>query len=165
MPKYRRRLIREKVLQILYAYEISKEPLQLIIEQQLGKFPKNTPEFEFAKFLIEQTVQHEKEIDNEIIKKVTNWELKRIAVIDKIILRMGICELFYFPDIPPKVTINEFVEIAKSYSTEKSGTFINGVLDSILKELIATNSLNKQGRGLLDHSPFDNESIGSQQRV
>ena len=68
---------------------------------------------------------------------------------------MGIAELLYYPDIPPKVTINEAIEIAKNFSTAKSGTFINGVLDAIHKDLKKNNSLNKTGRGLLDESLND----------
>lgn len=75
----------------------------------------------------------------------------RIALIDKILLRMAICELLYFTDIPPKVSINEAIEIAKIYSTAGSGKFINGILDTILSEE-KLGSLNKTGRGLVDES-------------
>ena len=70
-----------------------------------------------------------------------------------LLLRMGICELLYFPDIPPKVTINELIEVAKSFSTEKSGKFINGVLDAILIDLRAKHLLVKTGRGLIEETP------------
>jgi N utilization substance protein B len=73
-------------------------------------------------------------------------------LIDKVLLRIGICELIYFPDIPPKVSINETIEIAKEYSTARSGKFINGILDAILSELKETGKLNKTGRGLVDES-------------
>jgi N utilization substance protein B len=71
-------------------------------------------------------------------------------VIDHLLLRMGICELLYFESIPPKVTINESIEIAKSFSTEKSGQFINGILDAVLEDLIRTKALRKSGRGLVN---------------
>ena len=78
--------------------------------------------------------------------------MNRIALIDKILLRMGICELLYFPDIPPKVSINEVIEIAKVFSTAGSGKFINGILDAILSELKTTGNLKKTGRGLMEES-------------
>ena len=81
-----------------------------------------------------------------------NWDLSRIALIDRILLRMGICEILFFPDIPPKVSINESIEIAKDYSTSSSGKFINGILDAILDDLKKDGKLNKKGRGLLEES-------------
>lgn len=70
-------------------------------------------------------------LDMRIVGRVTNWEMNRIALIDKILLRIGICELLFFPDIPPKVSINESIEIAKDFSTAGSAKFINGILDGI----------------------------------
>ena len=78
--------------------------------------------------------------------------MKRIALMDKLLLRIGITELLYFPDIPPKVSINEVIEIAKNYSTSNSGKFINGILDAILTELKNTGKLNKTGRGLIEET-------------
>ena len=152
MTTNRRRVIREKVLQSLYAYEISKEPLVNIEEQQLGDLLQNPSDFEFAKTLIERVVQNEKELDDTIILNVEHWEFQRITLIDRLILRMGICEMLHFPDIPPKVTINEAIELAKCFSTEKSGRFINGILDAILDKLKKSNTLKKAGRGLQNES-------------
>ncbi|MCK7526701.1 MAG: transcription antitermination protein NusB [Ignavibacteriales bacterium] len=73
-------------------------------------------------------------------------------LLDRILLRMGICEIPFFPDIPPKVSINESIEIAKDYSTSSSGKFINGILDAILDDLKKDDKLNKKGRGLLEES-------------
>jgi len=78
--------------------------------------------------------------------------MNRIALIDKLLLRMGICELLYFPDIPPKVSINESIEIAKDFSTAGSGKFINGILDAILSDEKKSGKLNKTGRGLVEES-------------
>jgi N utilization substance protein B len=78
--------------------------------------------------------------------------MNRIALIDKILLRIGICELLHFPDIPPKVSINESIEIAKDYSTAGSAKFINGILDAILAEEKKEGKLNKTGRGLVEES-------------
>jgi N utilization substance protein B len=149
---YKRRVVRERVLQALYAYEISREPIERIIDEIVTlKLQKEA--LAFAKELIHTVIEHQEEIDSTIKKKVTNWEFNRIAVIDRILLEMGICELLYFEDIPPKVTINEAIEIAKRYSTEKSGQFINGVLDSLLVDLKTNGQLRKSGRGLVDTSP------------
>lgn len=80
--------------------------------------------------------------------KLVNWEAERIAMIDLILLRMGVCELLYFPTIPTKVTINEYIDLAKTYSTPQSGQFVNGVLDNLLKDLTKEGKIRKQERGL-----------------
>lgn len=149
MVTFRRRTIREKVLQVLYAHEISKEPITFVIDTILVDLQDHKADFDFAKQLIYKVIQHEEELDKIITKKVANWEFSRIAIIDKFLLRMGICELMYLTEIPPKVTINEAIEIAKAYSTEKSSKFINGVLDSVYEQLKAENKLAKSGRGLI----------------
>ncbi|MBI5463401.1 MAG: transcription antitermination factor NusB [Ignavibacteriales bacterium] len=146
----KRRLVRERVLQALYAYEISREPIEFIIENIVGDLKKQNDAFEFAKNFILKVVSSSKEIDALIRQRVEHWEFNRIAIIDKIVLRMGICELLYFEDIPPKVSINESIEIARTFSTEKSDKFVNGVLDSILDDLKSTGQLKKSGRGLLE---------------
>ena len=81
--------------------------------------------------------------------KTQNWDKDRIADIDFVLLQMAICEFHEFPSIPTKVSINEYIEIAKEYSTPKSNVFINGVLDKIVKDFSNTVRLNKAGRGLL----------------
>jgi N utilization substance protein B len=144
-------MVRERVMQALYAYEISGEPIEQIINE-IVTLKSQKEALAFAKELIHAVIEHQDTIDSTIKKKVTNWEFNRIAVIDRILLEMGICELLYFEDIPPKVTINEAIEIAKRYSTEKSGQFINGVLDSILADLRTDGELRKSGRGLVDTS-------------
>jgi len=86
---------------------------------------------------------------NEIIKPtLKNWDLNRIALIDLILLKMAVCEFMNFDTVPTKVTLNEFVEIAKQYSTDKSKEFINGILDSLMKEMLAKGKILKTGRGL-----------------
>lgn len=150
-PKSKRRIVREKVLQILYAYEMNKENLTFISDEILAEITEDADK-EFAKDLIRKVLQNSKDLDDRIIRRVTNWEMNRIALIDKILLRMGICEILHFPDIPPKVSINEAIEIAKDYSTAGSGKFINGILDAILAEEKAGGRLNKTGRGLVEES-------------
>ena len=147
---YKRRIIRERVMQALYAFEISKDPIPHIIENIFGELREHEAEFAFAQNLLQATIDHQPSIDEIIKTKASNWDFGRIALLDKLLLRMGICELYYFEDIPPKVTINETIEIAKRFSTEKSGQFINGILDSILQGMKADGTLEKRGRGLLE---------------
>ena len=89
------------------------------------------------------------EPNNKLINKyLTNWDLERLANVDLVIINLAITELKYFKDIPVKVTLNEYIEISKDYSTNKSSFFINGILDKIVKDLIINNSIIKEGRGL-----------------
>lgn len=97
----------------------------------------------YAKTLL-QTAMEKKEMTMEMIKpKLKNWDPDRIAVLDMIMIRMGVCELLFFETIPVKVTINEYIDLAKSYSTNQSGHFVNGILDSIHKDLLASGRLDK----------------------
>ena len=153
----RRRIIREKVVQALYAFEIGGDPVDYVVRSILQPLEKNKSSHEFARNLVLQTIEHTGSIDRIIRAKVTNWDFKRIAVLDRLILRMGICELLYFRDIPPKVSMNEAIELAKLFSTEKSGQFINGVLDAVLNDLrtlgpsqLSEDALSKVGRGLYE---------------
>jgi N utilization substance protein B len=150
---FNRHSIREKVMQALYAFEISKNPLPQVVDTVLEELQSHPAEYDFAKRLLMQTISHQAEFDAIIKQKAVHWDFYRIALIDRLLLRMGICEFLYFTDIPPKVTINEAIEIAKDFSTEKSGTFLNGILDSILIDLKSSGKLDKQGRGLLDTLP------------
>ncbi len=113
------------------------------------KLYKDAEDREFASLLFRKTVLNEDQFGKEYIDKTPNWDTERIAEIDTIILKMAICEFLKFPSIPVKVTINEYLELAKEYSTPKSSIFINGILDNIVKEYQAANKLNKSGRGLL----------------
>jgi N utilization substance protein B len=144
----RRRIIREKVVQSLYAKEISGDPVEHIIRYGLDGLKQNRDAYEFAKRLVIETVNHAADIDRIIKAKVANWDFKRIALLDRLILRMAICELRYFREIPPKVTMNEAIELAKLFSTEKSGQFVNGILDAIVDDLKSSGELTKIGRGL-----------------
>ena len=126
-----RREAREWALKALYAYDLSGNPLDLVIQQLL---PQNADEAntQFALDLVKKTLEKLEAIDEVIRRHAEKWDLSRIAVLDRLILRQSICELLYFNDIPPKVTINEAIEIAKKYSTEKSDKFVNGMLDAVL---------------------------------
>jgi N utilization substance protein B len=99
--------------------------------------------WDFAKDLL-RTVREKESHTLELIKpKLKNWDPERIAVIDMILLRLGVCELVYFDTIPTKVSINEYIDLAKEYSTEQSGHFVNGILDSIHKELVGNGKIQK----------------------
>lgn len=97
----------------------------------------------FARELLRTTME-KKEVTLELIKpKLKNWDAERIAVLDMLLMRMGVCEFLYFDTIPPKVTINEYIDLAKEYSTQQSGQFINGILDNIHKDLIKEDKMHK----------------------
>lgn len=145
-----RRKARELALCSLYAFELSENPLEQIRQEVIEESSVNPDVKSFAFLLLKKTVDHLEELDNFIRAKTLNWDFERIAVIDKLILRLAICEFLYFPDIPPKVSIDEAIEISKKYSTEKSGKFVNGILDSILSDLRKSHRLHKQGRGLIE---------------
>ncbi len=99
--------------------------------------------WQFGKDLLE-TVLEKKEVTMEYIKpKLKNWDPERIAVLDMILMRMGVCEFLYFETIPPKVTINEYIDLAKEYSTPQSGQFVNGILDNIHKDLVKDDKMHK----------------------
>jgi len=104
----------------------------------------------FGKSLYEQVIANEEVLQKEFDGKTPNWDKDRIATIDGLLIKIAIAELIYFPDIPPKVTLNEYIELAKEYSTPKSNQFINGVLDNLVKEYVKNDRLNKKGRGLLE---------------
>jgi N utilization substance protein B len=99
--------------------------------------------WDFAKTLLTTVLEKEKHLEGLIIPKLKNWDPERIAALDMIIMKMGVAELLYFETIPPKVTINEYIDVAKEYSTQQSGQFVNGILDNIHKELVQENKLHK----------------------
>jgi N utilization substance protein B len=116
---------------------------------RLGRFRLNKDDEEFMVELFEKTALKHTEFDKDIDGKTPNWDNERIAEIDMILIKMALVEFVYFPSIPTKVTINEYIEIAKDYSTQKSSYFINGVIDKLLKEFQEQKRLHKIGRGLL----------------
>jgi N utilization substance protein B len=185
LPK--RRLARERVMQILYAYEIGGGEIDQLFwdlaerelreaDERAGISPPPTSKtpppvegggwgvvppadaepnegaLEFARALTKALMLHREEINQIITEKLQRWEFSRVALIDRILIQMGIAELLYFPDIPPKASINELIEIAKDYSTEESGKFINGILHAIMTHLAETGKIQKSGRGLMEES-------------
>ena len=113
------------------------------------KLYKDVEDKQFAIDLFKKTLLNRTVINEEIDKKTKNWDSDRIANVDYVLLQMAICELKNFSSIPVKVTINEYLEISKEYSTPKSSIFINGILDKLVKEYEAEGVLNKVGRGLM----------------
>ncbi|MCB4799739.1 transcription antitermination factor NusB [Neotamlana laminarinivorans] len=113
------------------------------------KLYKDIEDKQFAIDLFRKTLLNRTALNKQIEGKTKNWDADRIANVDYVLLQMAICELLNFPSIPVKVTINEYLEISKEYSTPKSSIFINGILDKLVKEYQAENKLNKVGRGLI----------------
>ena len=110
---------------------------------------KNDEDAEFVKILFRKTIIHSEKCSELIDKNTTNWEVERIALMDILVMKLAITEILEFPEIPVKVTLNEYIEIAKYYCTSKSSTFVNGILDNIVKEIRDQGLFNKFGRGLI----------------
>lgn len=144
-------------------WPVDKDVLQAMIAKTFKNFSSEnpvqnklaelTPNWEEDRvFIIEllvQTIRYTDEYQQLISAKTKNWEADRIALMDTLLMRMAICELLHFSTIPVKVTINEYIELSKVYSTAKSNTFINGVLDKVLADLQASGRIRKYGRGLI----------------
>ncbi|MBC8277492.1 MAG: transcription antitermination factor NusB [FCB group bacterium] len=130
-----RRDARELVLKILYSHEITGESWRNLVNYYVPEAENRY--YEFTVDLINRIQTGWEDIDVLIVDKAEKWDFNRIAIIDKLILRMSIAEILYFPDIPPKVTINEAIEIAKVYSTNNSSRFVNGILDAVYNDFKA----------------------------
>ena len=135
MNRQEKRYARICALQMAYAYEMTQKKENLKdIDIDNDKF-KNMKEIkDYSLKLVDQCLNYTKELDDLIISKSSNWDISRIALIDRIIIRLALTEMLYFKDIPAKVSIVEAVEISKQYSTDDSSRFINGILDSIYNE-------------------------------
>ena len=145
-----RREARERVMQALYAYELSRDDVEHIINTQIRPFLEgNRDALQFAIRLFLTVLDHKEELDELIRKHIEHWDFERVALIDRILMRMAVAEFLYFEDIPPKVSINEALEIAKKYSTEDSNRFINGILDAVFEELEEAGRIHKTGKGLI----------------
>ena len=128
-----RRAARQCVLEALFAYEFSKNDALSIVNQIINKNSQVKANQDFIQFLFECVLKNIKWSEDIIKSHLENWEIDRVAQIDRILLKMGICEIHFIDDIPPKVTISEMVEISKIYSTDESPIFINGILDAVYK--------------------------------
>jgi transcription antitermination protein NusB len=138
------------------------EYISTMVEKTLKKFKsdsgdnmslmplfKNAEDEEFVKILFRKAILHSQKCSQLIDKNTTNWEVDRIALMDILVMQLAITEILEFPEIPVKVTLNEYIEIAKFYCTSKSSTFVNGILDNIVREIRQEGLLNKTGRGLV----------------
>jgi len=135
----RRRKARELALQLLYQLDVQgEEHAEPHLDDFWLRHPVDREAREFAEALVLGTKRHEVEIDELIARYAENWELDRMAVVDRNILRQGIFELRWGTGVPPKVAINEALEVAKKFSTQESSRFINGILDRIHKERAPT---------------------------
>ncbi|TKC10820.1 transcription antitermination factor NusB [Pedobacter polaris] len=145
-------------------WSVDREVMQGMIAKTLKNFTSEDPfknkltpisadwteDSRFVKDLFAYTLKNDGAYQELIAERTKNWESERIALMDTILMKMAICELMNFPSIPVKVTINEYLELSKDYSTPKSNSFINGILDKILNDLKRTNSIKKIGRGLIE---------------
>ena len=141
----KKRISRYICLQIIYAYELSlhsnsKDHESIFtkhfyedLEESYGKLSK--AQLTYSKNLYDVSIQNKKFIDQLIQTRLKNWDISRLAIIDKIILRMSASEMFFIDDVPPKVSIAEGVEIAKVFSTNDSSSFVNGILDAIYNDV------------------------------
>ena len=133
----RRTLSREHALKILYQFDITKRPMEAVVQSYWqAEETKDQEIIAYANLLAQGISAHVQEIDQKISDYATNWQIKRMAIIDRNVMRIGLYELQHTTDIPPKVAINEAVELAKKYGDLESSKFVNGILDKIHKKEI-----------------------------
>jgi N utilization substance protein B len=132
----KRRKSREFALQVLYQLDITKQDAMKSVAQLKEHFSPNEERDPFVERIVLGVIEHKQEIDRLIERYSENWRLDRINLVDRSVLRMATFELLYCEDIPPKVTLNEAIDLGKRYGSEDSGSFINGVLDRIQKEAV-----------------------------
>jgi N utilization substance protein B len=123
---------REFAFKMLYAGEFNSDPLVSQIQRLDERSQRKATKY--VKMLTSTCQKNKSNLDTLITEKLDNWDLTRVAIIDKVILRLALAEILYFEEIPPQVSINEAIELAKKYSTDNSGKFINGILDAIYRE-------------------------------
>ena len=139
MNKKQKRAARCLSVQLLYSFELTKtSSINKLVENffknkdnDLDNIIYKKKEIDYAKKLLKYTIKYSESIDQIIKEKLSNWDINRLAIIDKIILRMSISEMFFIEDVPKKVSMAEGIEISKEFSTKDSSSFINGILDAI----------------------------------
>ena len=136
MNKHDKRQARVLALKMIYSKEINADQKESSIAKDISEVNgKSSKEItEYAKQIFDLTFEKQDEMDKYIVEKSSNWDINRIGLIDKLIIRMSLAEMLYVNEVPPKVSIVEGVEIAKEYSTNDSGAFVNGILDSVYNE-------------------------------
>lgn len=144
IKKIKRSDEREFAFKMLYASEFNHDSTGLQIDRLDSASQEKATAY--VRRIITIYKDSQKEFDSIIKEKLENWDLKRVAIIDKVILRLAVAEIYHFEDIPPEVSINEAIELAKKYSTAGSGKFINGILDAIYKNIKQKKiKINKEG--------------------
>ena len=133
--KQSRRSAREAVLQALYAIEVGKETKSKALKDILKRESRNHDAKNFITELFNVSLSNREWCEDLIRSRLNNWEFKRVAVLDRLLLIVAIAEIFFIDTVPPKVSISEAIQIAKRYSTEDSSAFVNGVLDNIYKSV------------------------------
>lgn len=128
---------REYVLKALYAFEQGEQASGDLVNSIIKEGRLKKDDFDFALNLFQKAIEKVAPIDEYISGMATNWKIDRLAIVDKNILRIAICEVIYFPDIPMKVAINEAIELAKKFSTNQSASFVNGILDKVMQKELA----------------------------
>ena len=128
-----RRIAREAVLQALYAYEITKEKRDKVLNDIINRQSYDNDMKNFITSLFNFSIDNKEWCEEQIKTRLNNWEFDRVALLDRLLLILAISEIHFVDDVPPKVSISEAIEIAKQYSTEESAGFVNGVLDNIYK--------------------------------
>jgi N utilization substance protein B len=129
-----RRLARECALETLYRLELVGDEPESTIEEILARKNPSQDAETYLRRLVETVQGNQREVDTALRKHLRRWRLERLTALDRAILRMGAAELLYFDDVPPKVTINEAVDLAKKFGDDEAGSFVNGVLDSVFRE-------------------------------
>ncbi len=127
-----RKLAREAAMKLIYQMEIQRDLSTEAVEKTIEEYPDEPKAHEYIRDVLYKYLQHQQEVDEVIGRHARDWKIDRIAKVDLSILRLAVVEILYKEDIPNSVSINEAVEMAKEYSTEESGSFINGVLGNIV---------------------------------
>ncbi len=131
----KRRKAREIALQTLYAFEVSGEGWEKALQDNVTRRKASEEAAEYARRLVESVVEELDKLDGMLTEKLENWELRRVSIVDKNILRIALAELIYCPEVPEAVVIDEAIELARVFSSQDAGKFVNGVLDSLAKEV------------------------------
>jgi transcription antitermination factor NusB len=139
----KRRKARELTIQVLFNIDFSTDDPEKIFDLVCSNFESSRSVWDFSKELVLGIHEKRDYIDGLIRNSSKNWRIERMSKVDRSILRLGVYELLYLEDIPPKVSIDEAVELGKRYGTDESGAFINGVLDNVFKQLEADNNNGK----------------------
>ena len=150
-----RRKARQRALQCLYAIELGGHDVDSALSDQIFSQRQHAASVDFVRTLVSKAVEERDALDDHIRRQSENWDIERLALTDRLILRLAVCELLHCPDISPKVTINEALEISKQFSTANSSRFINGILDAVLKDLSRAGKLWKVGRGAWAPEPVN----------